>query len=99
MLLCFHPPIMLPRGLSMKTTTKTAASPPIPPVQKPPAPKKASLLDGSLVRLFGTPLDDVMITGGSGNLVLARIYGFSYEGNYFKLEAATLFVVEGPGTA
>ena len=31
------------------------------------------------------------------NSRLARIYGFSFEGNYFKMAAPAVFVVNGPG--
>lgn len=30
--------------------------------------------------------------------MLARIYGFSYEGSYYKLDAPYVFLVHGPGT-
>jgi hypothetical protein len=30
--------------------------------------------------------------------ILARIYGFSYEGSYYKLDAPYVFLVHGPGT-
>src|SRR4051794_12015679 len=33
------------------------------------------------------------------NAVLARIYGFSFEGNYYKMAAPAIFVVNGPGQA
>ncbi len=41
------------------------------------------------------------LTHGSGledsSARLARIYGFSYEGAYFEMAGATLFLVHGPG--
>src|SRR4051794_11996553 len=33
------------------------------------------------------------------NPVLARIYGFSFEGNYYKMASPAIFVVNGPGEA
>lgn len=72
-----------------------------------------SLLSFSEVLLFGREMDDLQIVRkderrglGSNQFLdeqldkdprLARIYGFSFEGQYYQLPAPTIFLVEGPG--
>jgi hypothetical protein len=79
-----------------------------------------TLLDPSLVRLFGRPFGGLTLSHAepaakSGKSALkpsplgeclkaendprlARIYGFSYEGSYYKLSKPYVFVVHGDGT-
>ena len=44
-----------------------------------------------------TPVDDKKLNPEGLTAQLARIYGFSYEGNYYKLARPTVFLVHGPG--
>ena len=80
-----------------------AAAPPGPPGGEP-------LLAGASVRLFGSLFAGLTLgtlgprppfPGGfpaaNQNLQLARIYGFSWQGNYFKMATPAVFVVDGPG--
>jgi hypothetical protein len=49
---------------------------------------------------FGNKLLLEQLQGGTGDqskAQLARIYGFAYEGNYYKLPAPSIFLVHGPG--
>jgi hypothetical protein len=43
------------------------------------------------------PVDDENLNPEKLTAQLARIYGFSYEGNYYKLARPTVFLVHGPG--
>jgi hypothetical protein len=43
------------------------------------------------------PLITRLAAAQPGDCGLARIYGFSYLGNYFKLTAPTVMLVWGPG--
>lgn len=44
------------------------------------------------------PLVQQLSHSSPGDYGLARIYGFSYLGNYFKLSSPTVMLVWGPGT-
>jgi hypothetical protein len=65
------------------------------------------LLAGGTVRLFGRKFGGLTL-GPEATLpaqfharahpMLARIYGFSYQGNYFKLSVPTVLLVYGAGT-
>src|SRR6478609_7634642 len=56
---------------------------------------------GSVVRLFGRKMTDIRLEGSeaANDAALARIYGFSFEGQYYKLAAPSIFKVHGAGTA
>lgn len=68
-----------------------------------------TLLAGTACRLFGRLFQGLTLNKdsiGRGDRVdlrrdptLARIYGFSWQGNYFKLGVPTVMLVYGPGTA
>jgi hypothetical protein len=58
--------------------------------QAPPATTAPPMVQGAL----GSALQ-ALGTGGR----FARIYGFSYEGRYYKLSRPALFLVSGPGTS
>ena len=56
------------------------------------------LAEADLKKLKGPPfanlLNEALYRPGAG---LARIYGFSYEGRYYKLPSPQIFVVHGDG--
>ncbi len=64
-----------------------------------------TLLACSTVRLFGRPFEGLVLHPAKlGRQIaterkpgLARIYGFSWQGNYFKLSAPAVYLVYGPG--
>ncbi len=55
----------------------------------------ASLADGKTRSPFANLLTDKLQVETAPKL--ARIYGFSYEGHYYKLARPTVFLVHGPG--
>ncbi|MCP4011413.1 MAG: hypothetical protein GY726_18080, partial [Proteobacteria bacterium] len=59
-----------------------------------------NLRDLTKVHLFGKPFKGLKIEGRKGKRghTLARIYSFSYEGNYYKLPRPLVFMVEGEGS-
>src|SRR4051812_16563326 len=56
------------------------------------------IVDLGLNHTSNDPLVTQLSRASENDFSLARIYGFSYLGNYFKLSSPTVMLVWGPGT-
>ena len=52
--------------------------------------------DAAQIRLFGKPFSDLTYSPDN-NKTFARIYGFSFEGHYYKLPRPALFLFDSGG--